>query len=427
MTDAITRPVRLGVVGLGRRARGLINNLLDMKDVEISAICDIHEEKLMTAMELFETAGRPLPRGYIDIKPLLAREDIEGVLIATSWTSHIRLAIEAMKAGKYAAMEVGPAASLTECWDLVAVSEQTGVPCMLLENCNYGRTELALLNMVKQGVFGELIHCQCGYEHDLRRSLITGYDNGHYRIHHYLHRNGDNYPTHGIGPVAKYLNINRGNQFLTLTSMSSKSRGLREWVAEHLGNNHPLARADVRQGDIVTTIIKCAHGETIVLNLDTTLPRPYSRAGRVQGTKGIWMEAGNSIYLEGRSPDHTWEAFEAYRDEYEHPLWKRFIAEGIRGGHGGMDYLCLRAFVDSIARNVQTPIDVYDTAAWMAIAVLSEQSIALGGQAVAFPDFTKGRWITRSPGPASAYSLDVVDQSLVDDALLSRSFNSSVR
>lgn len=414
MNERLERRVKLGVIGLGGRSRSLIRNMLAMEDVEIAAICDVHEDRRQLALGLFGEANRPNPDVYADHRRLLDRDDIEGVLIPTSWTSHVRLAIETMKAGKYAACEVGAVASLEECWELVRTSEQTGMPCMLLENCNYGRDEMAVLNMVKQGLFGELVHLQCGYEHDLRNSLGNGIENKHYRIRHYMNRNGDNYPTHGLGPAAKCLNINRGNQFLTLASMSSKARGLREWAIEHHGPDHLLAKTALTQGDIVTTMIKCAHGETIVITLDTTLPRPYSRAGRVQGTRGLWMEDNNSIHIEGMSPEHKWESFDEYRERYEHPLWKIFIQEGVRGGHGGMDYLCLRAFAESIARKTAPPIDVYDAAAWMAVSVLSEQSIARGSQPVDFPDFTGGAWIDREPGAKSRFSLDEVDASLFD-------------
>jgi predicted dehydrogenase len=383
-----------------------------MEDVEVPAVCDLYEDRLQKGLELVAAAGRPKAEGYGDYRELLARDDIEGVLIPSSWTSHSRIAADAMRAGKYAAPEAGGAASVEECWELVRASEETGMPCMLLENCCYGREEMALLNMVKKGLFGELVHCQCGYEHDLREEVGKGLENRHYRIHNYLNRNGEVYPTHGLGPMSMLLGINRGNRMLTLTSMASKSRGLREWAGEHLGADHPLSHAEFAMGDVVTTMIKCAHGETILLTHDTTLPRPYSRAGRVQGTKGIWMEDNRSIYLEGRSPGHTWESFEPYRTEYEHPLWKEYIGLGVRGGHGGMDYLVLRAFVESVKANIPTPIDVYDTAAWMAITALSEQSVALGSQPVGIPDFTNGKWIARTPGPVHKYSLEVVDESL---------------
>ncbi|AEE95391.1 Gfo/Idh/MocA family protein [Mahella australiensis] len=400
--------VVLGVIGLGGRGRGLSKILLDMEDVSIPAICDVLDDRVQMAADQFESLGRPRPQGYSDYKELLARDDIQGVIIATSWTTHAMIAVDAMKAGKYTASEVGGASSIEECWELVRTSEQTGIPCMMLENCCYGRNEMALLNMVKKGIFGELIHCQCGYEHDLREEVAMGIENRHYRIHNYLNRNGDVYPTHGLGPVAKYLNINRGNRFLTLSSMASKARGLHNWVMDNLGERHPLAEADFTQGDVATTMIKCAHGETIMVIHDTTLPRPYSRAGRVQGTKGIWMEDNNSIYIEGRSQEHTWESFDKYLDEYEHPLWREYIKMGVRGSHGGMDYLCLMAFVESVKTGLPTPIDVYDMATWMAVTVLSEQSVVQGGHPMPFPDFTKGRWINRPLGPAGKYSLDNV-------------------
>ncbi|WP_409344906.1 Gfo/Idh/MocA family protein [Paenibacillus sp. MBLB4367] len=404
--------VKLGVIGLGGRGRGLLSLLLEMEDVEITAVCDLYEERLQLGMELVAQSGRPAAEAYGDYKKLLAREDLQGVIIATTWITHAEIAIAAMKAGKYAGIEVGGAASLEECWDLVRTSEQTGVPCMLLENCCYGREELAVMNMVKQGLLGELIHCQCGYEHDLRDEVALGEQNKHNRYRNYLHRNGELYPIHGLGPVSKTLNINRGNRLVSLTSMASKARGLKQWAAEQFGENDPLAKTEFAQGDIVTTMIKCAGGETIHIIHDTTLPRPYSRAGRVQGTKGLWMEDNNSVHIEGRSPAHTWESFDPYREEYEHPIWKEYLNMGVRGGHGGMDYLVLRSFAESVMNGTQTPIDVYDTAVWMAITVLSEESVALGSAPVSIPDFTKGKWISREEAPVSRYSLDAIRDEL---------------
>ncbi|MBP1992750.1 Gfo/Idh/MocA family protein [Paenibacillus eucommiae] len=409
----VQRKVRLGVIGLGERGRGLVSNLLSMDDVEVAAVCDSSEDRLQMTMELAEAADRQKPEGYRDYKALLERDDVEGVIISTGWTSHVEIAIAAMKAGKYVGSEVGGAASLDECLELVRTSEATGVPCMLLENCCYGREEMTLFNMVRKGLFGQLVHCQGGYEHDLREEIAKEGENRF--IDHYVKRNADTYPTHGLGPVAKYLGINRGNQFLTLSSMASKSRGLKRWMEHNLDKEHPLREREITQGDIVTTMIKCANGETILLVLDTTLPRPYSRNGRVQGTNGIWIENNQSIYIEGKSAHHAWEPFDNYRSEYEHPLWKEFIQDGVQGGHGGMDYLCLRAFVESIQLRIEPPIDVYDMAAWMAVTVLSEQSIALGGHPVSFPDFTKGKWTRRSQAPSSKYSLDQIDETIFAD------------
>jgi hypothetical protein len=259
---------------------------------------------------------------------------------------------------------------------------------------------------------GELIHCACGYEHDLRDEVALGEQTKHNRYHNYLHRNGELYPIHGLGPVSKTLGINRGNRLVSLTSMASKARGIKHWAAAQFGENDPLAKTEFAQGDIVTTMIKCAGGETIQIIHDTTLPRPYSRAGRVQGTKGIWMEDNNSIHIEGRSPAHTWESFNSYREQYEHPIWKEYIRMGVRGGHDGIDYLVLRAFLESVMNRTQTPIDVYDTAVWMAITVLSEESIALGSAPVSIPDFTKGKWIKREAAPEGRYSLYTIEEEM---------------
>ncbi|RAV17796.1 Gfo/Idh/MocA family protein [Paenibacillus contaminans] len=398
--------VRLGIIGNGERGRGLLSNLMMMDDVIIAAVSDVYEDRLQMAVEIVEAAGQERPEAYRDYKAILARDDIDGVIIATSWSSHVDIALAAMRAGKRVGLEVSGATALEECFALVQTSESSGVPCMLLENCCYGREEMALHNMVKQGIFGELIHCQGGYGHDIREAIAYGRENRNGCLDHYVKRNGDTYPTHGLGPVAKYLGINRGNRFVTLASIASKSRGLREWSQHHLDVKHPMRGAEIAQGDIVTTMIKCANGETILLVHDTMLPRPYSRNGRVQGTKGIWMEDNKSIYIEGESVDHAWEPFDKYRSKYEHPLWKEFILNGVQGGHGGMDYLCLSAFVESIKLQTEPPIDVYDMAAWMAVTVLSEQSIALGGHPVNFPDFTCGKWVHRSPSSPSKYSLD---------------------
>ena len=356
-----------------------------------------------------------MPDGTTDYREVAARDDLDAVVVMTSWTSHIKIAIECLDHGKWVAMEVGGAASLDECWSLVRASERNRKPCMMLENCCYGQEEMAILNMVKKGIFGEIVHCQGGYQHDLRDEIGNGDIIRHYRLENFLHRNGELYPTHEIGPIAKELNLNRGNRMLTLCSMASKAAGLEAWLKEHRKDT-PLATRRVNAGDIVTTMIKCANGETILLTHDCTLPRPYSRGHRIQGTKGIWMEDTRTVFIEGRSPvkpgewTHAWESDKAVMEEFEHPLWKAYRQFGLRGGHGGMDYLVLRAFVESIQNDVPPPIDVYDTASWMAVTCLSEQSVAMGGAPVPVPDFTNGEWIWRGPGNTSDYTLDIIPE-----------------
>lgn len=398
------RKVRIGVIGIGARAQGLIETLSGMDFVEIGAICDRIPERMQEGLAVIrKTRDYPVAL-YEDYHELLKMPDIEGVIIATSWNEHISIAIASMKAGKYTAFEVGGASSIAQCWKLVETYEETGTPCMMLENCCYGRYELAVLNMIRQGLFGEIVHCDGGYRHDLS-AIPRGLLKNHQRSFHHMKRNAELYPTHEIGPIAKYLNINRGNRFLTLTSMASKSRGLTLRAEELLKDQdvdwHPFAL-----GDIVTTLIKCAGGETVAITHDTSLPRPYSRANQVQGTNGIWSEEHMGIHIKGRSPEEKWESIDEYLKEYEHPIWKEFLNDGVTGGHGGMDYLVLRAFIYCIQNRIETPINVYDAATWMAVTCLSEDSIAMGSMPVAFPDFTNGKWVCPDPMPEGPFSLD---------------------
>jgi hypothetical protein len=407
------REVRIGIVGVGGRGYGQMLTLLDMPDVRVAAVCDVYPDRVERARKGAEEKQGFKPDGFADYRELVCRDDLEAIVILTSWQTHVQIAVDAMLCGKTVAMEVGGAASVEECWQLVRTSEATGKPCMLLENCCYGLEEMALLNMVRQGLFGELVHCRGGYQHDLREEIGMGDVNRHYRLDNFLHRNGELYPTHELGPIAKYLGLNRGNRMLALASMASKAVGLKAWLREHRPDS-PLAGRQVNQGDIVTTMISCANGETILLTHDCTLPRPYSRGGRIQGTRGIWMEDNRSICLEGRSPAHAgewthrWESDKEYIEKYKHPLWKAYEEYGLRGGHGGMDYLVLRAFIESVQEGRQTPIDVYDAASWMVITALSEQSVALGGQPVPVPDFTHGAWINRGAPDTGMYSLDAI-------------------
>lgn len=395
---------KLGLIGLGPRGKGLMRTLADIEEIDVVAVCDKDPGFFPDILNIFDEAGLKKPDTYENIRDLLAREDVEGVVIATNWLTHIPIAIEAMKAGKYASMEVGGAASVEECWQLVRTSEETGMPCMMLENCCYGKYELMILNMIKKGLFGEVVHAECGYGHDLRK--IAGHPNN--RLYNNMHRNGDLYPTHGAGPIAKMLDINRGNRFVTLTSMASKAVGLNDWIRKNKEEDYKLRGFDFIEGDVVQTMIKCAHGETILITHNVTLPRPYSRFNVVHGTDAIYNEDIKGIYFDGKTEKEEWESIDKYFDEYAHPLWKEFLNSGVKGGHGGMDHLCLKAFAQSVINKTETPIDVYDTATWMAITVLSEQSIYTGSNSVAFPDFTSGKWVDRPKTPDSRYALDKI-------------------
>lgn len=379
----------MGVAGLGSRGLSLLKDLLlDMPNVEISAVCDDFGERAQEAQALVYARTGKKPFATRDYSALVERPDVEAVVVITPWETHIPYAIEAMRKKKPVAIEVGGASNLQECWDLIRAWEETKTPFFFLENCCFGRMELFVTNMARQGILGELVHCAGAYAHDLRGEIADGDKNHHYRLRHYRSRNCENYPTHELGPIAKLLDINAGNRMLTLSSTASKAAGLREYAKG----------GAFAQGDVVTTVIRCARGETILLSLDTTLPRYYSRDFTVRGTKGMFEERTNSVFIDGVHEDHfnwkpEWNNAARYQEMYEHPIWQKFLADGVTGGHGGMDGLVYGAFVDCLKRGLPMPIDVYDAAAWMAVTPLSEESVRLGGQPVAVPDFTAGRWL----------------------------------
>ena len=395
--------IRIGMIGLGARGTGLLELVyVQHPDVEIAAVCDRYMDRCEKATEIIEKSGRKRPVITTDYKEVLAMPEVDAVILCTSWDHHVDLCIEAMEAGKPVGCEVGGAYSVRECWKLVEAYERTKVPVMMMENCVYGRDEMMVLNMAEQGVLGTIVHCEGGYKHDLREEVAFGKENRHYRLNNYIHRNTENYPTHELGPIARILHINRGNRMMTLTSVSSKSAGLKEYIKNKKPEDQVLNHTEFQQGDVVNTIITCANGETILLTLDTTLPRYYSRGFTVQGTKGMYMEDNKSIFIEGEehAKDHFewqkhWNNVEEYRDKYEHPVWKQYIEEGVKEGHDGMDWLTFCDFVKFVQTGSEAPIDVYDMAAWMCITPLAEQSIAMGGQPVAIPDFTNGAWINR--------------------------------
>lgn len=396
--------IKMGLIGLGNRGYGLLDYIFsEHPEVEITAVCDTYEDRCEKAADLLIKKGKKEPVKTKNYKEILAMPEIEAVLLCTSWENHINLCIETMEAGKYVASEVGGAYSIHDCWRLVDAYERTKVPCMFLENCVYGRDEMMLYHMAEMGVLGKIVHCEGGYKHDLRNEIAFGKENRHYRLDNYIKRNAENYPTHEIGPIARILHINRGNRMLTLTSVASKAEGLKEYMKEKKAEDTELINTDIRQGDVVNTIITCAGGETILLTLDTTLPRYYSRGLSVHGTKGMYTEDNKSLFLDGiyEEEEHFkwmphWNNVEEYREQYEHPLWRKYLTEGVKEkGHDGIDWLVFCDFVDAVKNKTQVPVDVYDMASWMSITALSEQSIAMGGQPVAIPDFTNGAWMKR--------------------------------
>lgn len=406
--------LKVGIIGSGFRGQSHIDVLLRRDDCEVTCIAEPDQVMLMATKKLVDGLGAKWPaiydQGPHDYIRMLGTEKIDAVIIATPWEWHSQMAIEAMKAGIFTGVEVSGAFSLDECWELVNTHESTGTPLFFLENVCFRRDLMAVLNMVKKGLFGELIHLECGYQHDLRgvkfNDGVTAYDSGvefgekgfseaKWRTWHSVYRNGDLYPTHGLGPVAQWINLNRGNRMETLVSMSSKARGLHDYIIHHPkgGPDHPNAEIEFRLGDKVTTMVKCTNGETIVLHHDTNLPRPYSLGFRVQGTKGIWMDVNKSLHIEGTTPGHGWEDAESYLNTFDHDLWKAHEKDAKGAGYGGMDWFLINSFLRCAMEGREPLFDAYDAASWMSITPLSEASIASGGMPQAIPDFTRGKWM----------------------------------
>ena len=402
--------VRMGLIGHGCRGWGLLEVLLSLEDVDVIAVCDKYEDRAESAFDKVKEKRGYEPFKTTDYKKLLAIDDIDAVLISTDWEMHVPIAIDAMRAGKAVALEVGGAYVLKDCYDLIEAWEETRVPFMYMENCCYNRDELLATAIVRKGLLGRIVYCSGSYSYDLRSEVTRGKENRHYRLRNYLTRNCENYPTHELGPIAKILNLNRGNRVLSLVSIASSSFGMEQYVEDNKDNINPeLIGVDFAQGDIVNTILTCENGEQILIRLDTSLPRSYNREFTVRGTKGMYEQASNSVYYDGQK--EFWspvEYLKEYMDSAEQhkellpSMWSNITQEQLDAGHGGMDYLEFRDFIDRLKAGKEMPIDVYDAALWMSVTCLSEESIREGGMPKAVPDFTNGAYKTRKP-------LDVVD------------------
>lgn len=419
--------VKIGYIGCGRRGRRVLKETLrHMSDVEIVAICDMVDENIDKICGDLKEVGRPEPIITKDYFDIINNPEIDAVFVMTGWQNRAEIATNSLYAGKYTGIEVGCAFDLKELDILAEAYEKTKTPLMMLENCCYGRREMMVLNLVDQGLLGEIVHCAGGYHHylndmelfyqeeekkfDFPFGMKPDGTTDHYRIKSYISRNCEQYPTHELGPISKVLKINRGNKMLTLSSFASKSRGLKSYAAKKFGKDSYYANIDYKQGDIINTIITCAGGETIHLCLDTTLPRAYySRNFTVRGTEGMYTEERKVLYFSDMKEGAENNEEEMY-EKYDHPLHREYenISDDVKKGHGGMDYLVCRAFIESVKAGVNTPIDAYDTLLWMSIAPLSELSIAMGGAPVSVPDYTRGKWLDREPVVEGKYCLDKV-------------------
>lgn len=411
------RKIKLGIIGVGNRGKAMMKTFLAIPEYDIVAVSDVYEDRMEEADQIVRDLRNKEVKKYSNYLDLLHDDEVEAVFVASSWNQHISQAIDAMKAKKIVGIEVGGAYTVQECWDLVKTYEETKTPIMMMENCCYDRFELLSTSLVRRGLLGEIVHCKGAYGHDIRDEVIGGHVNRHYRLDNYLLRNCENYPTHELGPIARLLNINRGNRMTKLVSVASKARGMAAYALTKHNPDPSLVGVTFNQGDIVNTIITCENGETISLTLDTTLPKYYSREFTVRGTKGMTIEETNMVVLEDDMPLHEFYDPELTIGKYLNnannysqylpSYWRNITEEAKALGHGGMDYYMCKEFAKAIINKEEMPIDVYDAASWMVITALSADSIAMGGAPVAIPDFTNGKWTVRKPK-------DVVDLENLD-------------
>lgn len=399
------KKIRTVFCGCGCRTNGTGMAVRSIDDYEVIGVCDPYEDKAIKLADLFEKEKGVRPAVYTEHVKMFDELKPDAAVVVTNWETHVRVSIDALKRGIAVAMEVGGAYDLDECWELVDTWEKTKTPFMFLENCCFNKDELLVTSLIRNGIMGEISYASAAYGHDIREEIAYGAIRRHYRLRNYINRNADNYPTHDLGPIAKMLNINRGNRMLYLTSVGSKSRGLHSYV-QNREELKELKDVEFKQSDVVQTMIKCENGELITLKLDTTMPRYYSREMVVRGTKGYYNMENKCVYTDDDwskegvdgvlHPNHWYKSEERYYD-YLPDIWKNVTDEIIKQGHGGMDYFEFLYFADCLKNGKEMPIDVYDAASWMSITCLSEKSMANNGLPIEIPDFTRGKYKTREP------------------------------
>ena len=392
------REPRIGMIGVGGRGTSLLGNLL-AADAQIVGVCDLVRDKAEHAAGLITKAGQKAPELYTNgdhaYEQMLARKDIDFVIVATPWIWHAPMAIAAMRQGKDVAVEVPAVRTLEECWSIVRTSEETQKHCTMLENCCYGYNETLVLRLTHAGLLGDLLYGEGAYLHDLREELFSDKGEGLWRRKEHTLRNGNLYPTHGLGPVANYMGIERGDRFGYLVSMSSPERGLDLYRKQHLKPDDPRMAEKYVTGDMNTSLIKTANGLTVTVKHTVSTPHPYDRNNLIAGTKGIFEDYPPRLYIDGQNEDESWGDLKGQK-QYEYPLWTKEgeIAKKV-GGHGGMDYIMLYRLLQCLREGLPPDMDVYDAASWSAVGPLSVSSVAKGSAPVDFPDFTRGRWKQR--------------------------------
>jgi hypothetical protein len=401
------RTIRVGVIGTGNRGKSHVANLLSIPGVEVAAVCDLFDSQAAAAANMCVQAGRKKPEIYVKdaltYKQMLAKEKLDAVIIATYWDSHAPIAIEAMNNGTYPGIEVPAALTVENTWKLVETSEKTGIPCMMLENWSFRQDNLAALNMKRLNMFGDIVHCHCAHSHDCIDHWFFDSKTGDQKwpAEYLLKYNRDQYPTHAVGPIISWMDINRGDIFTEIYSTATASKGINAYFKREFGETHPNGKIKWKQGDIVTSLLKTKSGKTLVINYDMQLPRPYSNRWMLEGTKGVYDEEKASISLVTSPKYHEWEPWKPYEQKYNHKWWN---ADFSAQSHGGTDYVMLVQFTDAVKKKGPTPLDVYDSAVMTAIVELSGISIEKNAP-VPFPDFTKGRWETNKPYFAMDLSL----------------------
>ena len=412
--DLTTNPlgkVRVGIIGL---SRGLshVDGVLRVDFAEITAVCDLRRDRVNDALERIKKAGAKEPAVIIGDESaweeLCQRDDVDVVVIATPWEWHVPMALLTMEHGKHAFVEVASAVTVDQCWQLVDTSERTRKHCVMLENCCYGESELLVLNMARKGVFGELTHGEAAYIHNLRSTLFSLGTEGDWRREYHKKLQGNLYPTHGLGPVAQYMGVNRGDAFKFIVSVSSPEIGLTRWRDEHKPNGGRQAAEKYICGDMNTSIIKTEMGRTIMIQHDIISPRPYSRINALSGTGATFfgyedrlaVDNPNQYGLEAKPGAHEWlgeKDFKKMQEQFKHPLFKRLESKAKGSGLGGMDAVMMYRHLEAIHKGETPDSTVYDAALWSSVIELSTRSVTTGSAPVAFPDFTRGSWKTMQP------------------------------
>ena len=399
------RKVRVGCVGLGARGSGAVHRISQIPGVEVAAICDIRPEAVAAQQKWLSTNKKPAAKEFIGAeawKALCQWDGIDVVYNTTPWNLHAPIGLEAMRCGKHVFIEVPAAMYIDECWALVETSEKTKRHCMQLENCCYGEIEMLAFNICHLGLLGELKHGEGAYIHDLRSYNLNGYYNN-WRLRWNIPHKGNQYPTHGLGPICQYMDINRGDRFDYLVSLESQPTGFATLARETIKNADDWRRkADVQMGDMNTTLIKTVKGRSIMVQHDVASPRPYNRINLISGTKGMLCDYPYRLAVEGK-PGAGAQGFDdklaaEWREKYKHPLWKRAgeIAKKV-GGHGGMDFLMDLRWAFCLQNGLPLDMNVYDLASWCSLCELTEKSVRNRSNSVDVPDFTRGGWKTTKP------------------------------